>query len=139
MKFSVATIAALATAVTAQYGAPPQGYQQQPGQYQPQGQYQQPGQYGGQYPPQQYQQAPQQNKYSPAEAHAWHSCIDSFLDQLNVGHDGTKVTCSLWTCLENKASQYNRGGALAAVGGAVNLACKGSGLIPGVRTLKTTP
>lgn len=126
MKFSVATIAALATAATAQYGAPAQGYHQQPAQYNPQGQYQQPAQYG-QYPP------PQQNKYSPAEAHAWHGCIDGFLDQFNVGHDGTKVACSLWTCLEEKASQYNRGGALAAIGGAVNLVCKGSGLIPGVR------
>jgi len=136
MKFSVATIATLATAAAAQYGAPQQPYGQQPQQYQPQGQYQQPGQYGGYQQPQQYQPAPQQNKYSPAEAHAWHSCIDGFLDQLNVGHEGTKTACSLWTCLENKANQYNRGGALAALGGAVNVVCKGAGIIPGVREPK---
>lgn len=121
MKFSLVSIAALATAASAQYNYG-QGYQQ------PQQGYQQPQQ--GYQQPQQYQGYQQQNKYSPAEAAAWHGCIDGFLDQFNNGHEGTKVACSLWTCLEDQASKYNRGGALAGVGGVVNQVCKVSGIIP---------
>ncbi|KFZ23979.1 hypothetical protein V502_01547 [Pseudogymnoascus sp. VKM F-4520 (FW-2644)] len=117
--FSVATIAVLATAASAQY-APPQ-----PQQYAPSQQYQQSQQY------QNWAPAPIQNKYSPAEAAAWHKCVDGFLDGFNTGHEGTKATCAFWTCLENTANQYSRGGALAAVGGAVNKACALSGLLPG--------
>ncbi|KFY03235.1 hypothetical protein O988_01612 [Pseudogymnoascus sp. VKM F-3808] len=113
--FSIATIVVMATAASAQYVPP---------QYPP----------FQQYPPsQQYQwgPAPIQNKYSPAEAAAWHKCVDGFLDGFNLGHEGTKATCAFWTCLENTANQYSRGGALAAVGSAVNNACKLSGLVPG--------
>lgn len=112
MNFSLVSVAALATAASAQYNYG-QGYQQ-------------PQQYQG------YQQYlyPTQNKYSPAEAAAWHSCIDGLLDQVNGGHEGTKVACSLWTCLEQQASKYNRGGALAGLGGVVNPVCKLSGFVP---------
>lgn len=119
MKFSLATIAVLVTVASAQYS--PDSQQQYQGQAQP---YQQPQPY------QQWAPAPIQNKYSPAEATAWHKCVDGFLDGFNTGHEGTKAACSFWTCLENTANQYNRGGALAAVGGVVNKACTLSGIVP---------
>lgn len=106
MKFlSIAIIAVLATAASAQYGP------QQPQHYQ------------------QWTPASIQNKYSPVEAAAWHKCVDGFLDGFNAGHEGTKTTCAFWTC-ENTANQYSRGGALGVVGGAVNKACALSGLLP---------
>ena len=128
MKFSIVTLALAAAATAQQYGGqygqsgnqPSQQYGQQPN-YGQQQQYQQ---------PQQYQQYNAPNKYSPAEAQAWHGCVDGFLDQLNLGHEGSKTACSFWTCLEQTAGKYNRGGALAAVGQGVNLVCKASGIIP---------
>ncbi|KAJ5861634.1 uncharacterized protein N7529_008944 [Penicillium soppii] len=133
MKFSVATLAVLATAVTAQYG---QG-QNQYGQGQGQNQYgQQPQQYQP-FPPQQQQysggySAPsqQQNKYSPAEYQEWHQCVDQFLDGFNVGHEGSKAGCSYWTCIEGVATKYGRGGVLATAGNIVSKACAASGIIP---------
>jgi hypothetical protein len=129
MKFSVATIAVMATAAAAQN----YGYQQQQG-------YQDPAQYQGYQgqQPQQYQYppygvagpAPTQNKYGPAEAAAWHSCVDGLLDQINNGHEGTKMACSTWKCLENNAAKYNRGGALAAAGGLLSGFCGLSGVLP---------
>ncbi|OBT77695.1 hypothetical protein VF21_03722 [Pseudogymnoascus sp. 05NY08] len=124
MKFSVATIAVLATAAAAQYGQPQQPYGQQPQQPQQgiqQGQYQQPY----------YAPAPVQNKYSPAEYQAWHKCVDGLLDGFNVGHEGSKAGCAFWTCLENTAGQYSRGGALASLGSVVNKVCLASGILPG--------
>ncbi|OBT73072.1 hypothetical protein VF21_07619 [Pseudogymnoascus sp. 05NY08] len=116
--FSVATIAVLATAASAQYAQPP------PQQYTPSQQYQQPPQY-------QQWNAPPVQKYSQSESVAWHRCVDGFLDGFNTGHEGSKAACSFWTCLENTANQYGRGGALAAIGGVVNKACTLSGVIPG--------
>jgi len=121
MKFSVATIAVLATAVTAQYGQP----QQQPQQYQA-------------FPPQQQQQyysgyaapAPQANKYSPAEYQEWHQCVDSFLDGFNIGKDGSAAGCQYWTCIEGVATKYGRGGALATAGNIVSKACAASSFLP---------
>jgi hypothetical protein len=127
MKFSLATAVTLAVAASAQLNAPQQ-YQQQPQQYQ-----QQPQQY--QQQPQQYQQQPwqytqQQNKYSPAEAQAWHSCIDRMLDQFNSGHSGSSVSCSVFKCLDNNANQFSRGGVLAGLGNVVSLACGFGGILP---------
>jgi hypothetical protein len=118
MKFSIAAIATLAAAASAQYSGSQQ-YQQQP--------------------PQQYQQQPwqytqQQNKYSPAEAQAWHTCIDRLLDQFNAGNTGSSVSCSTFKCLDETAAQYSRGGALAGLGQVVSLACNFGGIIP-VRNL----
>ncbi|KAJ5160480.1 uncharacterized protein N7482_007484 [Penicillium canariense] len=124
MKFSVAALAVLATAVSAQYDQPPQQYGQQSPQQYGQQQYQQPQQY-------QYGPPPVQNKYSPAEAQAWHNCVNGLLDQFNLGHDKSQAGCSFWTCLETTAGQYNRGGALATIGQGVSLACKGVGFLPG--------
>jgi hypothetical protein len=132
MKFSVATIAVMATAAAAQnYGYQQQQGYQDPAQYQGyQGQQgQQPQQY--QYPPYGVAgPAPTQNKYGPAEAAAWHSCVDGLLDQINNGHEGTKMACSTWKCLENNAAKYNRGGALAAAGGLLSGFCGLSGVLP---------
>lgn len=127
MKFSIATIAALATAAAAQYGQP----QQQSGQ-QPQQQYGQQPQQGNQggYQQPYYAPAPTQNKYSPAEYQAWHKCVDGFLDGFNLGHEGSKAGCSFWTCLEKTAGQYGRGGALASLGAVVNNVCLGVNFIP---------
>ncbi|KAL3471742.1 hypothetical protein BJX99DRAFT_262962 [Aspergillus californicus] len=130
LALAITALSLLATSIVAQgaygnQGYPPQGY---PGQN-----YQGPSQ--NQYPQQQPQFPPNygvQNKYSPAEAAAWHGCIDQILDQFNVGHEGTQVACSLWTCLEKTAGTYNRGGALAVVGRAINPICMGAGLIPGI-------
>ncbi|KAJ5360480.1 hypothetical protein N7517_009671 [Penicillium concentricum] len=135
MKFSIATIAVLATAVTAQQGyQQPQQYQGQPQQYQGGQGYQQPQQYqGGQgyQQPQQYQQyIPQQNKYSPAEAQAFHTCIDQMLDQFNIENSGSSVSCSTFKCLDQTANQYSRGGVLAGLGNVVSLACGFGGIIP---------
>ncbi|GLI79333.1 hypothetical protein PoHVEF18_007663 [Penicillium ochrochloron] len=138
MKFSVATIAVMATAAAAQnYGYQQQQGYQDPAQYQGyQGQQgQQPQQY--QYPPYGVAgPAPTQNKYGPAEAAAWHSCVDGLLDQINNGHEGTKMACSTWKCLENNAAKYNRGGALAAAGGLLSGFCGLSGVLP-VRYIRT--
>jgi hypothetical protein len=138
MKFSVATIAVMATAAAAQnYGYQQQQGYQDPAQYQGyQGQQgQQPQQY--QYPPYGVAgPAPTQNKYGPAEAAAWHSCVDGLLDQINNGHEGTKMACSTWKCLENNAAKYNRGGALAAAGGLLSGFCGLSGVLP-VRYIQT--
>ncbi|KAJ6132276.1 hypothetical protein N7471_007491 [Penicillium samsonianum] len=128
MKFSLATIAVLATAVTAQQGYQQPQYQgqgyQQAQQYQPQPQYQ--GQ--GYQQPQQYQA--QQNKYSPAEAQAFHTCIDQMLDQFNLQNSGSSVSCSTFKCLDQTANQYSRGGVLAGLGNVVSLACGFGGIIP---------
>jgi hypothetical protein len=113
MKFSVAAIATLAAAASAQYSGPQQ-YQQQPQQYQ-----QQPWQY-----------TQQQNKYSPAEAQAWHGCIDRLLDQFNTGNTGSSVSCSTFKCLDDNAATYGRGGVLAGLGQVVSLACNFGGIIP---------
>lgn len=121
MKFSIAAIATLAAAASAQYQPQQQQYQQQPQQYQPQ--------------PWQYTQ--QQNKYSPAEAQAWHTCIDRMLDQFNAGHSGSSVSCSTFKCLDQTANQYSRGGALAGLGNVVSLACGFGGIIP-VRNIPPT-
>lgn len=123
MKFSIAAIATLAAAASAQYQGQPQQFQQQPQQ--------QPQQYQGQPQQQSWQYAPvSQNKYSPAEAQAWHTCMDRLLDQFNSGHSGSSVSCSTFRCLEQTASQYNRGGALAGIGNIVSLACGFGNILP---------
>lgn len=120
MKFSIAAIATLAAAASAQYqGQPQPASQQQPQQYQAQVQ-QQPWVYS----------SPVQNKYSPAEAQAWHSCMDRLLDQFNSGHSGSSVSCSTFRCLEQTANQYSRGGVLAGLGNVVSLACGFGNVIP---------
>ena len=129
MKFSLATLAVLATAVTAQYGQQPQQYNQQPQQYQQPPQYQAfppQQQYGGGY------SAPsgQQNKYSPAEYQEWHQCVDQFLDGFNIGHEGSKAGCAYWSCIEGVATKYGRGGALATAGNVVSKACAAAGILP---------
>lgn len=128
MKFSVATIAVLATAVTAQYGQPQQQYGQQAQQPQ---QYQAfPPQYNGGYAA----PAPQANKYSPAEYQEWHQCVDSFLDGFNIGKDGSAAGCQYWTCIEGVATKYGRGGALATAGNIVSKACAASSFLPVYKT-----
>ncbi|KAJ5899304.1 hypothetical protein N7495_004049 [Penicillium taxi] len=107
MKFSFAALAILATAAS---------YGQQPA----------PAQYG-----QYYQPTQQQNKYSPAEEQAWHGCVNGLLDQFNLGNANSKAGCSFWSCLEEQAGKYNRGGALASLGQGVSLVCKASGFLPG--------
>ncbi|KAJ5460450.1 uncharacterized protein N7458_002002 [Penicillium daleae] len=119
MKFSIAVIATLAAAASAQYSGSQPQYQQQPQQYQAQPQYQQPWQY-----------TQSQNKYSPAEEQAWHNCIDRLLDQFNAGNTGSSVSCSTFKCLDDAAAQYSRGGALAGLGQVVSLACNFGGIIP---------
>lgn len=121
MKFSIAAIATLAAAASAQYSGPQQYQQQQPQQYQQQ--------------PQQYQQQPwqysqQQNKYSPAEAQAWHSCFNRLLDQFITGNTGSSVSCSTFKCLDDNAAKFGRGGVLAGLGQVVSLACNFGGIIP---------
>ncbi|OOQ90184.1 hypothetical protein PEBR_05464 [Penicillium brasilianum] len=108
MKYSITAIATLAAAAAAptQYSGSQQ-YQQQPWQY-----------------------TQQQNKYSPAEAQAWHTCIDRLLDQFNAGNTGSSVSCSTFKCLDETAAQYSRGGALAGLGQVVSLACNFGGIIP---------
>ncbi|KAJ6118235.1 hypothetical protein N7471_013702 [Penicillium samsonianum] len=119
MKFSIASIAAIATTVTAQLVyQQPQQYNQQPQQYQPQ------------FQPQYQQYTQQQNKYSPAEAQAFHGCIDHMLDQFNTENSGSSVSCSTFKCLDQTANQYSRGGVLAGLGNVVSLACGFGGIIP---------
>ncbi|KAJ5980275.1 hypothetical protein N7481_007573 [Penicillium waksmanii] len=125
MKFSLAAIFTLAAAASAQYQQQPQQYQQQP-QQQPQQYQQQPQQFQSQ--PWQYSQ--QQNKYSPAEAEAWHGCIDRLLDSFNTGHTGSSVSCATFKCLDDNAAKYGRGGTLAGLGQVVSLACNFGGIIP---------
>ncbi|KAF3397787.1 hypothetical protein F1880_005628 [Penicillium rolfsii] len=135
MKFSVATIAVLATAVAAQLGQPQQQYgQQQYGQQSSQ-QGQQPQQYQA-FPSQQqynggyYAPSAQTNKYSPAEYQEWHGCVDSFLDGVNNGKDGSAAGCQYWTCIEGVATKYGRGGVLATAGNIVSKACAAANIIP---------
>ncbi|KAI2794679.1 hypothetical protein POX_a01280 [Penicillium oxalicum] len=80
--------------------------------------------------PQQWQYTQQQNKYSPAEAQAWHTCIDHLLDQFNSGNTGTSFSCSTFRCLESIANQYSRGGTLAGLGNVVSAACTFGNIVP---------
>jgi hypothetical protein len=136
MKFSVATIAVLATAVSAQYGQPQQQWGQQPQQNNQQPQYSQQGQqYQGfpqqqQQPIQYYAPSAQTNKYSPAEYQEWHGCVDTFLDGFNNDKDGSAAGCQFWTCIEGAATKYSRGGVLATAGNIVSKACGAASFLP---------
>lgn len=131
MKFSIATVAFLATAVSAQYAPPQQQYGQQQPQQQPQ---QQIGQQYQPFPQQQYvggYSAPApQNKYSPAEYQEWHQCVDTFLDGFNNGKDGSAAGCQYWSCIEGVATKYSRGGVLATAGNVVSKACAATSFLP---------
>jgi hypothetical protein len=132
MKFSLVSvpIAMLASTVAAQgqyQGQQPQqnqGYQyQQPGQYSyAQQPMQQPQCIGGARPGQ-YPNIPE---YEVAD---WYNCLSPWLQSVNAGASGSSPGCTLFTCIENTAGKYNRGGLVAVLGQPLKIVCAGGALI----------
>ncbi|KAJ5918052.1 hypothetical protein N7454_010427 [Penicillium verhagenii] len=60
---------------------------------------------------------------SQEEIYEWDSCLSTLLNGFAAGRTGSSAGCTLWTCLENVATKYDRGGTLAVAGGVVNKAC----------------
>jgi hypothetical protein len=69
-------------------------------------------------------------RHVTAESNEWYQCVDTLLNGFDVGQTGTAAGCRYWTCVENVATKYNRGGALAAIGNVASTACLGSGFVP---------
>lgn len=120
MKFSLAFIplAMLASAVAAQGGYG--GYQGNQGsggygQYQPY-----PQNYGGTQQPQGTSQWPNIPDY---EVKDWQSCTNLLLNAWNDKVQGSGPACDMWNCLHDKASKYQRGGALTAISNALTPIC----------------
>ncbi|KAJ5627448.1 hypothetical protein N7528_004875 [Penicillium herquei] len=71
---------------------------------------------------------------SQTEIGEWYTCLNTFLNGFGAGRTGSAAGCTYWTCIENVAQKYNRGGALAVAGNVVDKACVVGGVIP-VRNL----
>lgn len=134
MKFSLFSIplAMLASIAAAQY--PPQGYQQpqQPQQYSGY----QPQQYGGYgLPPQQCiggiqpGQFPNIPDYEVAD---WFGCAHDWVKSMNDGASGSAPACSFYSCLQDKAAKYQRGGTMAAAGRLLTPICTLGGIGAGL-------
>ncbi|KAJ6008098.1 hypothetical protein N7540_012074 [Penicillium herquei] len=65
------------------------------------------------------------------EVNEWTACLNTFLNGFSAGRTGSAAGCTYWTCIENVAQKYGRGGALAVAGNVVDKACIVGGIIPG--------